>query len=96
MIRRSDDALRYDCETNGGKKAFGSIPSEMEGERCGHVIRFPDRLENTHKYIQLNKIRNPQKEISGGFLFLEVLYYILNIFCWRKNWIKIFYNFIVF
>ena len=26
MIRRSDDPLRYDCETNTGKKGFGSIP----------------------------------------------------------------------
>ena len=33
MIRRSDDALRFNCETASSKKAFGSIPSEMEGAK---------------------------------------------------------------
>ena len=42
MIRRSDDALRYDCETNGGKKAFGSIPSGMEGGKMAASVFFWD------------------------------------------------------
>ena len=29
MVRRSDDALRYDCKTENEKTAFGSIPSSM-------------------------------------------------------------------
>jgi len=28
-IRRSDDALQYDCETFDGREAFGSIPSTV-------------------------------------------------------------------
>lgn len=28
-VRKSDDALKYDCETEDGRKAFGSIRSEM-------------------------------------------------------------------
>lgn len=28
-VRKSDDALKYDCETEDGRKAFGSIESEM-------------------------------------------------------------------
>ena len=32
MIRRSDDALVYDCTTEDGRKATGSIRSEIEGE----------------------------------------------------------------
>ena len=42
MIRRSDDALRYDCKTNAGKTAFGSIPSEMEGEKIAASVFFWD------------------------------------------------------
>ena len=42
MIRRSDDALRYDCETRGGKKGFGSIPSGMEGGKMAASVFFWD------------------------------------------------------
>lgn len=42
MIRRSDDALRFNCETASGKKAFGSIPSEMEGGKLGASVVFFD------------------------------------------------------
>tara|TARA_B100001059_G_C17389704_1_gene358474 strand:+ start:149 stop:520 length:372 start_codon:yes stop_codon:yes gene_type:complete len=42
MIRRSDDALRFDCETKTGKKAFGSIPSEMEGAKLSGSVVFFD------------------------------------------------------
>tara|TARA_R110002049_G_scaffold130820_6_gene289320 strand:+ start:2682 stop:2948 length:267 start_codon:yes stop_codon:yes gene_type:complete len=31
MIRRSDDALNYNCSTKDGRQAEGSIQSEMEG-----------------------------------------------------------------
>ena len=41
-IRRSDDALRYDCTTDGGKKGFGSIPSEIEGAKLGASVLFFD------------------------------------------------------
>ena len=42
MVRRSDDALRFDCTTKSGKKAFGSIPSEMEGAKLGASVLFFD------------------------------------------------------
>ena len=41
-VRRSDDALRFDCKTKTGKKAFGSIPSEMEGAKLGASVVFFD------------------------------------------------------
>ena len=54
MIRRSDDALRYDCTTDGGKKGFGSIPSEMEGAKlAGSVVFFDlgitDAITDKHR-----------------------------------------------
>ena len=42
QIRRSDDALRYDCTTDEGKKGFGSIPSEMEGGKMAASVFFWD------------------------------------------------------
>ena len=42
MVRRSDDALKYDCTTKSGKKAFGSIPSEIEGGKLGASVIFWD------------------------------------------------------
>ncbi len=41
-IRRSDDDLRYDCETDDGKKASGTIKSSIEGEKLGASIVFID------------------------------------------------------
>lgn len=42
QVRRSDDALRFDCTTKSGKKAFGSIPSEIEGAKLGASVLFID------------------------------------------------------
>ena len=42
QIRRSDDALKFDCKTAGGKTAFGSIPSEMEGAKLAGSVLFFD------------------------------------------------------
>tara|TARA_B100000989_G_scaffold220478_1_gene168298 strand:- start:173 stop:541 length:369 start_codon:yes stop_codon:yes gene_type:complete len=41
-IRRSDDDLRYDCETEDGKKAVGTIKSSIESEKLGASIVFID------------------------------------------------------
>ncbi len=54
MIRRSDDALKYDCVTDDGKKGFGSIPSEMEGGKlAGSVVFFDlgitDSITDKHR-----------------------------------------------
>jgi|TARA_B110000495_G_C22554409_1_gene335058 hypothetical protein len=42
MIRRSDDALKFDCLTESGKKGFGSIPSGMEGGKVAASVFFFD------------------------------------------------------
>ena len=42
MIRRSDDALRFDCETTAGKKGYGSIAPGMEGGKVAASVFFWD------------------------------------------------------
>jgi hypothetical protein len=37
-VRKSDDALKYDCETEDGRKAFGSISSEMGGKIIASAV----------------------------------------------------------
>ena len=54
MIRRSDDSLRFNCETADGKKGFGSIPSEIEsGKLAGSVVFFDfgitDSITDKHR-----------------------------------------------
>ena len=54
LIRRSDDALKYDCKTVNGKTAFGSIPSEVEGAKlAGSVVFFDlgitDSITDKHR-----------------------------------------------
>ena len=54
MVRRSDDALKYDCKTVDGKVAFGSIPSEIEsGKLAGSVVFFDlgitDSITDKHR-----------------------------------------------
>ena len=53
-IRRSDDALRFDCKTDGGKKGFGNIASDMEGAKfLGSVLFFDlgitDAITDKHR-----------------------------------------------
>ena len=50
MIRRSDDALLYDCKTQDGREANGSIRSEVEGEKMVASVIFWDmRITDKHK-----------------------------------------------
>jgi len=42
MVRRSDDALEFDCKTSSGKFGYGSIPSEMEGGKVAASVVFFD------------------------------------------------------
>lgn len=37
-VRKSDDPLKYDCSTSDGRKAFGSIPSEMGGKIIASAV----------------------------------------------------------
>ena len=59
MIRRSDDLLKYDCETNDGKEAVRSIRSEVEGEKMAASIIFwdlgiTDSITDNHRTYQGN------------------------------------------
>ena len=54
MVRRSDDALKFDCKTDDGKTAFGSIPSEIEDAKlAGSVVFFDlgitDSITDKHR-----------------------------------------------
>ena len=54
MIRRSDDALRFNCKTEDGKTGFGSIASEIEsGKLAGSVVFFDfgitDSITDKHR-----------------------------------------------
>ena len=54
QVRRSDDALKFDCKTADGKTAFGSIPSEIEsGKLAGSVVFFDlgitDSITDKHR-----------------------------------------------
>lgn len=59
MIRRSDDPLKYDCETDDGRKAVGSIRSEVEGEKMAASVIFwdlgiTDAITDKHRTYQGN------------------------------------------
>lgn len=57
MIRRSDDELIYDCATLDGRKATGSIESEMEGGKMAASVIFwdlgiTDSITDKHRTYQ--------------------------------------------
>ncbi len=57
MIRRSDDALVYDCTTEDGREASGSIRSEVEGEKMAASVIFwdlgiTDAITDKHRTYQ--------------------------------------------
>lgn len=61
MIRRSDDALVYDCSTEDGREASGSIRSEVEGEKMAASVIFwdlgiTDAITDKHRTYQGNVI----------------------------------------
>jgi hypothetical protein len=68
MIRRSDDALVYNCATEDGREATGSIKSEVEGEKMAASVIFwdlgiTDAITDKHRKYQANIIIPvPRKE----------------------------------
>ena len=59
MIRRSDDPLKCDCETDDGRTAAGSIRSEVEGEKMAASVIFwdlgiSDAITDKHRTYQGN------------------------------------------
>jgi len=57
-IRKSDDALLYDCKTDGGKTAFVSIPSEMGGKIVASAVfldfGITDAITDKHRRYPAN------------------------------------------
>ena len=41
-VRRSDDPLKYDCQSKNGKRGVGAIPSTIEGAKLGASVLFID------------------------------------------------------
>jgi hypothetical protein len=59
MIRRSDDALVYECTTEDGREATGLIRSEMEGAKLAASVVFfdlgiTDAITDKHRIYQGN------------------------------------------
>ena len=59
MIRRSDDALVYDCTTEDGREANGFVRSEMEGGKMAASVFFwdfgiTDAITDKHRTYQGN------------------------------------------
>jgi len=68
MIRRSDDALVYECSTEDGRTVTGSIKSEIEAAKLGASVLFldlgiTDAITDKHRTYQGNLvIPIPQKK----------------------------------
>ena len=61
LIRRSDDALEYDCRTNDGREAAGSIRSEIEAEKTVASVLLldlgiTDAITDKHRTYQGNVV----------------------------------------
>ena len=61
MIRRSDDDLVYNCSTEDGIEATGSIRSEMEGGKMAASVIFwdlgiTDAITDKHRTYQGNVV----------------------------------------
>jgi len=71
MIRRSDDALLYDCSTEDGREAAGSIRSEMEGGKMAASVIFwdlgiTDAITDKHRTYQGNVVIPVSPKASVG------------------------------
>lgn len=61
MIRRSDDSLIYQCETEDGRKASGSLVSEFESGKFAASVIFwdlgiTDAITDKHRTYQGNVV----------------------------------------
>jgi hypothetical protein len=61
MIRRSDDALNYQCNSDDGRTAIGSIRSEMEGGKMAASVLLwdlgiTDAITDKHRNYQRNVV----------------------------------------
>lgn len=70
-VRKSDDALKYDCETEDGRKAFGSITSEMGGKIVASAVfldfGITDAITDKHrKYADSYVIPMPKAKAAAA------------------------------
>ena len=61
MIRRSDDALIYECQTESGEQIVGSVQSQVEGGKMAASVLFwdfgiTDAITDKHRNYQPNVI----------------------------------------
>ena len=61
LIRRSDDALVYDCVTDNGMASSGTVRSEIEGEKLAASVIFwdlgiTDAITDKHRTYQGNVV----------------------------------------
>ncbi len=71
MIRRSDDALTYDCSTEDGRDSVGSIKSEMEGGKFVASVIFwdfgiTDSITDKHRTYQGNVVIPVSPKADAG------------------------------
>ena len=72
MIRRSDDALKYECVTDDGRESIGSIASKMDAAKFGASVIFidlgiTDAITDKHRDYERNivipvKGKKPESE----------------------------------
>ena len=66
MVRRSDDALKYDCETSDGRKSFGSIPSTLGGKIVASAVFLDfgivDAITDKHREYPPNFVLPVKKQ----------------------------------
>lgn len=57
-VRKSDDALKYDCKTKDGRAAFGAIPSTMGGKIIASAVfldfGITDAITDKHRQYPVN------------------------------------------
>ncbi|MEX0734241.1 MAG: hypothetical protein WDZ66_12135 [Steroidobacteraceae bacterium] len=68
-VRKLDDALKYDCQTEDGRTAFGSITSEMGGKIIASAVfidfGITDAITDKHrKYADSYVIPMPKAKAA--------------------------------
>lgn len=73
-VRKSDDALKYECETEDGRKAFGSVPSEMGGKIVASAVfldfGITDAITDKHRRYAVSYVipmaKSGSASMGGG------------------------------
>jgi hypothetical protein len=70
-VRKSDDDLKYDCKSEDGRTAFGSIPSEMGGKIIASAVfidfGITDAITDKHRrYPPSYVIPLPKANAAAG------------------------------